>query len=230
MDITLERDSLPEARQFMEQLSAEYEKATGVDGRGDYSAFYGPCLRSPLLVLNANPGGSSDDFKIVRVDEGEHEYIEGHGKTSQSTGRILQEALNATGPEGIRGVQGSNVIWRRSPNLAKLAMNQLAAARETAPFLARLIEHVSPSVILFGGSSAFDLFMRSHEPQRKAFPAETIRGPGGRSEVILFAHDNLVLPYLDQAVEAYTILHPSKGRRPVAMEALKQALNTRFGN
>jgi len=224
MEIRLDRTLLPEATSFMDELSRDFLTAAGLRDRRDYSAFYSPCVPSPLLVLNANPGGDADDYQVVDVGAGQHEYIEGYGKTSATTGRILMDALGQVDAEAIRGVQGSNVIWRRSRRMAQLAISEKDAALETQPFLKRMIQHVAPRAILFGGNSAFTLFIEAHQATARSFPDETLTGPNGSRQAVVYARYELQLPYLSGPVDAFVILHPCKGVRAEAMAALRRAL------
>lgn len=230
MDIPLDMNLLPAANVFMSSVEQDFRAQTKIQGREDYSAFYAPCVPSPLLVLCTNPGGSADDFRIVDVPKGQHEYIEGHGRTSQNLGRLLREVLNTSSAEGIRGVQGSNVIWRRSPNLASLRMPKSSAARETAPFLTRVISHISPKAILFGGGTAYDLFVEAHRCRVQRFDEETVMGPNGSNNAVYFSRSMLTLDYLPHAVEAFVILHPAKGLRDVAVDRLKLHIAPLFAN
>lgn len=217
-----------EANAFMAALEGDFANATGVKGRQDYSAFYAPCIPAPLLVLGMNPGGAADSYKIVDVTIGQHEYIEGYGPTSRNLGRLLQDVLRASSAEDIRGVQGSNVVWRRSPNMASLKLSARHAAKETRPFLQRMIERVMPRAILFAGNAAYDLFVQTHECSVTAFPEETVMGPNGSHYAVYFSRNELKLPYLKNAVDAFTILHPCKGLREEASVPLRENFRRLF--
>ena len=223
-----DRSQLPAANDFLTRLDGDWQAATGLTNRADYSIAYAPIAPCPLMVLGINPGGSADNFKLVDIASGSSEYIEGYGPTSQTMGQLLQLALGTTSPEGIRGVQGSNVIWRRSPNLQSLGIKVPVAARETAPHLARLIRHVSPRTILFGGRGAYDAYLDAHGG-RQVEQGETIMGPNGRSQAVYFGHRVISLPYLPERVEAFIVLHPSKGLRQVAVDRLRHHFSRLFG-
>jgi hypothetical protein len=217
---SLDRSLLPAANQFLADLDTQWRAATGLNNRADYSINYSPICPCPLMVLGLNPGGSADNFKLVDVAAGGSEYIEGYGPTSQNIGRLLQRALGVSSPEGIRTVQGSNVIWRRSPNMQSLGIRVPVAAKETAPHLARLISYIGPRAILFGGKAAYDAFLGAHKA-RVVTQGETILGPNGSSQAVYFGHSALSLPYLSGNVEAFIVLHPSKGLRDPAVNWLK---------
>jgi len=217
---SLDRSLLPAANQFLADLDTRWRAATGLNNRADYSINYSPICPCPLLVLGLNPGGSADNFQLVDVAAGGSEYIEGYGPTSQNIGRLLQRALGVSSPEGIRTVQGSNVIWRRSPSMQSLGIRVPVAAKETAPHLVRLISYVGPRAILFGGKAAYDAFLGAHKA-RVVTQGETILGPNGSSQAVYFGHSALSLPYLSGNVEAFIVLHPSKGLRDLAVNRLK---------
>jgi len=224
----LDRSQLPAANDFLTKLDAEWQAATGLISRADYSISYAPVVPCPLMVLGQNPGGSADNFKLVDITSGSSEYIEGYGPTSQNMGQLLQLALRTISPEGIRGVQGSNVIWRRSPNLQSLDIKIPVAAKETAPHLAKLIRHVSPRTILFGGRAAYEVYLDAHGGHQVE-QGETIMGPNGRGEAVYFGHRVISLPYLPERVEAFIVLHPSKGLRQVAVDRLLHHFSRLFG-
>ena len=211
------------ANSRMSEIEKAWKQSTGLTDRSDYSIFYGPLVQSPILVLSANPGGSPDNFKIVDVTRGEHEYIEGYGPTSQNTGRLLQQALGVTSAEGIRGIPGSNVIWRRSPTLAELKLSPLQAAREAAPHLREIIAYVKPRIIIFGGSNAFDLFARTHDIEIIE-QGETILGRNGAREALYFGHWRARLACLGTELDVFVVLHPCKGLRSEAVSRLRRHL------
>lgn len=205
------------------KLDSDWRAATGLSSRADYSIHYAPLVPCPLMVLGLNPGGSATNYKVVDVDAGQNEYIEGHGPTAQNIGRLLRLALEAGSPEDIRGIPGSNVIWRRSPNQNSLRMSTRRAAIETAPHLARLMRQVGPRGILFAGSAAFDAFRLAHEASVIA-SGEVILGPNGSNTAIYFAEHTIHVPSLGGSVAAFIVLHPSKGLRQVSIDKLKPAL------
>ncbi|MDP9416073.1 MAG: hypothetical protein M3Q08_18685 [Pseudomonadota bacterium] len=78
--------------ELMRAVDRRYQQHTGLASRAHYSIFYGPLAKNNLLVLNANPGGTPANYKIVDVMSGHHEYIEGRnsGATTANGAKILQ--------------------------------------------------------------------------------------------------------------------------------------------
>jgi hypothetical protein len=220
MDICLDPSGLRAANVFMSDIESGWQQTTGLVDRADYSIFFSPCVPSPVMVLGANPGGSSSNFTYVDVTLGQHEYIEGHGPTSQNFGKLLLSSLDANSMEGIRGVVGTNVIWRRSPHMAELKMTPREAARETSQHLRKVIQYVAPQIVIFGGKSALDLFIASHGADIVE-SGDALMGPNGSNSALYFGHYRIKLSYSSNVIDAFVVLHPCKGLRDVSVERLR---------
>lgn len=198
------------AVQFMRDLDAEYRQTTGLSHRKHYSIFYAPPARSEFLMLNANPGGSPENYSYVDVMSGEHEYIEGldSGRTTRNTAEILRYILATNDNEALRSIQVSNMAFRRSPS--SLTKRQFERdCEEAKPFVAQLVRYVRPRAMLFAGNDKFKSFAKVHDGAVKEFPEETVIGPNGSHDAVYLARYELGLPYYG-AVAAYTIYHPSR--------------------
>lgn len=194
--------------ELMQSIEQRYQSISGLASRDHYSIFYGPLRPSSLLVLNANPGGSPGDYKVVDVMKGEHEYIEGRqsGPTTAKGAEILQHIVGSCRTEDIRGIQVFNRFFRRSRSRpsARLESEYMAEAR---PYLQELIAFVKPEAILFGGDAGVDRFARAHGGQAKGdIP---LMGPNGTHDAVYFRKYELRLPYY-KPINAYGIYHPSK--------------------
>lgn len=196
---------------FIQRIDAEYRAASGLRDRRYYSIFYGIPARSDLLMLNANPGGTPDNFQIVNVAAGEHEYIEGanSGATTRNGAMLLQYLADVGSSEGIRHVQVSNIAFRRSSDKSSAGLPFAEAVREAKPFVEQIIRFVQPKAILFAGDSNLHTFARVHRGELTPYPEESLFGPNGSRKACYYARYGLALPYLGE-VEAYTIYHPSK--------------------
>ena len=195
----------------MQRLDAAYREGTGLSDRRYYSMFYVVPARSDFLMLNANPGGSPDNFHIVNVAGGQHEYIEGanSGRTTRNGAELLRYLVGTRDPEGIRHVQVSNISFRRSPDKSRLGLPFSRAVQEAEPFVRELLIFIQPKAILFAGDKNLHAFARAHGAGIKSFPEESLFGPNGTHEACYFARYLLDIPYLNE-VDAYTIFHPSK--------------------
>jgi hypothetical protein len=193
---------------LMQDIEDRYKDSTGLRSRDHYSIFYGPLLRSRLLVINANPGGTPENYKIVDVMKGEHEYIEGRasGPTTANGAQILQHIVRNGNPQSLRSIQVLNRFFRRSPQRPNLRteMEYMAEAR---PFIAELINYIQPDALLFGGDSGVALMARAHGATLKE--GNAIMGPNGTNDAVYFREYELRLPYY-KPVMAYGIYHPSK--------------------
>jgi hypothetical protein len=194
--------------QLMNDIDRRYRAVSGLESRDDYSIFYGPLQPSKLLMINANPGGTPDNYSIVDVMSGEHEYIEGRfsGPTTRNGAEMLQYIAGSTDPESVRGVQVLNRFFRRSPQRPGVR-TEAAYMAEARPFVAELISYIQPDAILFGGDSAVSLFATHHGGTARG--GNPIKGPNGPSEAVYFREYELRLPY-HRPVCAIGIYHPSK--------------------
>jgi uracil-DNA glycosylase len=194
--------------ELMRDLERRFQQRSGLQSRDHYSIFYGPLRRSPLLMINANPGGTPQNYKIVDVMRGEHEYIEGRnsGPTTRNGAEMLQHLTGSEDPERIRGTQVLNRFFRRSP-LRPAGREERAYMDEARPFLEELIQYIQPEAILFGGDAGASLFATAHGG--RAIPGLTLRGPNGGSDAVYYREYQLDLPYY-RSIPAIGIYHPSK--------------------
>ncbi len=193
---------------LMRDIDLRFRVASGLSDRADYSIFYGPLMPSRLLVINANPGGTPDNYRIVDVMRGEHEYIEGRasGKTTSNGAEILQCIAGGEGLDNIRKIQVLNRFFRRSAlrpsaNLEKRYMH------EARPFLTELLHHIQPDALLFGGNAGVALFAEAHGASLTS--GSRIMGPNGSNEAVYFQEYQMQLPGF-RKLDAYGIYHPSK--------------------
>lgn len=194
--------------EMMADIEARYRAASGMQSRSGYSIFYGPLRRSRLLMVNANPGGTPDKFKIVDVMRGEHEYVEGRNScaTTRNGAEMLHHMVGSVSPNAIRDIQVLNRFFRRSPGRPNLREERTYMA-EAQPFLQELIQYVEPEAILFGGDAGVSLYAEAHAG--RALPGLTVRGPNGANDAVYFREYRLELPYY-RPIPAYGVYHPSK--------------------
>jgi hypothetical protein len=205
-------DIVRSAMAFKLALEIEFLQVSGLKGREDFSATYSCPQRSPLLWLNANPGGDAESAVIIRdaeIASGKHEFFEGHGKTSQHTGRYLREAFPQQPLMRLKSAQGSNIIWHRSNELKTLRLPSSVAAEMAKPLIEKLIRYVEPQMIVMGGK-AFELFEEVYHPiterigERLNVPCG---GVAGREEARGFERFKITVKGLFEG-EAIAILHP----------------------
>lgn len=210
---------------LMRDIDRRYQEVSGLRSRAFYSIFYGPLLPSRLLMINANPGGSPTSYRIVDVEAGEHEYIEGRqsGATTRNGAEMLMHIASSSDPESLRGVQVLNRYFRRSPGVEK--SSERAHMAEARPFLTELINHIRPEAILFGGDAGVDIFARAHGGAAEG--GTPIKGPNGSNEATYFREYELHLPEY-RTIPAYGVYHPSKMNR-VFRETVFPILRERLG-
>ncbi|TZG25166.1 hypothetical protein [Sphingomonas montanisoli] len=193
---------------LMKDIEARYREASGLGSRDHYSIFYGPLNKSPILMINANPGGSPANYQVVDVLNGQHEYIEGRnsGPTTRNGAEILTAAMGISTLDDIRKVQVLNRFFRRSP-MRPSAANEAMYMQEAKPFLRELIQFIEPEVMIFGGDAGVGLFAKAHAAHMTGGAA--LMGPNGRSEAVYLREYKLVIPGY-RPVVAFGIYHPSK--------------------
>lgn len=202
---------IEEALAWKRAVEADFETAAGLPDRSFYSAFYSLPQRSPVMWLNLNPGGSPDNYRVLSDEQlarGQHEFWNGHGKTSIATGSFLQRLFNVP-LQRLRSVQGTNVVWQRSPTGKDIDLD--AGARITAPFLRRYLEYALPQVLIFGGPAAFELFIKS-SGATVLRTDEVLMGNWGTNQARVFMAVDLRIAGLG-SIKALVVSHPSRGVR-----------------
>lgn len=210
--------------EFKAELERDFESSAELPSRAFYSAVYSVPQRSPVLWLNLNPGGTPEDHQVLSDDalaRGQHEFWHGHGKTSMATGSFIAKIFDEP-IENLISVQGSNVVWERSPEGKDIDLRR--AAERTAPFLIRYLRYVRPKAIIFGGSAAFDLFVEAHRA-RILMLHEQLMGNWGPKQARIFIAAKLDIPELGE-VESVTVSHPSRGVRDGVIERCQRYLAT----
>jgi hypothetical protein len=203
-------------------LEQRFESAAGLEGRAHYSAVYSLPQQSPVLWINLNPGGTSEDHQILSDDQlaqGRHEFFEGNGKTSVATGSFLRKIFSGQGGR-VRSIQGTNIVWPRSRQGSDLDIS--AHAKITAPFLHELISYVNPEVLIFGGVATYDEFIEAHAAQ-VLYADAPIMGNWGANEARIALRSEIEVPALGK-FKAIAVSHPSRGVRAPALEMVQLAV------
>ena len=218
MEITEVRAALD----FKRDLERDFEAAAMLDGRAFYSATYSLPQQCPVMWFNLNPGGTPEDHQVLsdeQMAKGQHEFWNGHGKTSKSTGFFIQQIYQKP-VEHLRSIQGTNVAWERSRKGRDIDLR--AAAIRAAPFLTRYILYVDPSMLIFGGAAAFDLFLTVHKAS-VVETTDTLWGNWGTRQARIFMATTLDVPKLGN-IRAITVSHPSRGVRVGVLERCRSHL------
>lgn len=213
--------------ELMADIDQRYQSASGLDSRAYYSIFYGPLLPGRLLMINANPGGNPDNYSMVDVMRGEHEYVEGRGSgnTTKNGSEILECIAGSRDPHRLRQVQVTNRFFRRS-RARPSAKTEVSMMHEARPFLMEIIRFVQPDALLFGGNSGVSLFAQVHEASITAGAA--VLGPNGSNDATYFQEYRMRLPGY-KSIDAFGIYHPSK-MNGVFRERIFPLLSNRLGS
>lgn len=210
-----------EALAFKRSVERSFEQASGLPDRRHYSAFYALPQESPILWLNLNPGGTVENHQILSDEQllaGEHEFFDGHGKTSVATGSFLRALFPRASERQLRAIQGSNVAWQRSNEGRDINLKQ--AAHKAAPFLHQLILSSKPTHIIFGGAQARELYLE-HGGAKSRGVSKTLLGNWGRAQARIFIAEDLSVDGLG-TIRSITISHPSRGTRKTAFDAASE--------
>lgn len=197
---------------FMSCLDRNWRRETGLTSRDYYSIFYAPPEPHNILILGLNPAGTPGQQRLVDVERGFSEYIDGYGRTSTGVRNMLRSVLPDASEDDLRRVPGSNVIFRRGPDVSALPLPVMkAAAKETAPFLSQIIERVAPKVVLVGGEKARDMFFRYHVENPPLKPDE--QKVCNSSGWIIYELFKCRVRYLCHEVSVIRIPHFSRRRK-----------------
>ncbi|BBK30310.1 hypothetical protein STHU_09440 [Allostella humosa] len=194
----------------MRDIERRYQAASGLKERRYYSLFYGPLAPFPLAMINENPGGSPDDFKIVDVYAGSHEYVEGRfsGPTTLNASTLLMRLLGGDSHEIVRPVQVFNQHFRRSPGRLG-ARERRRHVDEARPFVLECLAFARPKLLLFGGANGVQPFMTALGGTAVADDATTVMGPNGTSPAVYYREYRLHHPLLGP-MSGIGLYHPSK--------------------
>jgi len=219
---------------FMRDLDAGYRTVSDLYERRFYKIFYSHIHPFPLLVLGQNPGGETDGTDLTAsqsyFENWEHDFVRFRFTRAYSLAspmcRLLSDVLNTKSVEILRQVPVSNVIFRRSRRTETLSMPVAKAARESSPFVSRIIKAVDPRCILFISKTAFELFSANHcERQSIAVRASTsIFTANGRNQACVFMEAEGFVLELCRRVQFLVVGHPSKYSGRVEWKAVTEAV------
>lgn len=196
----------------MRDIDARYQASSGLTDRRYYSIFYGPLAPFPIAVINENPGGTPENYQVVDVDAGQHEYVEGRfsGKTTRNGAELLRRLLNAPNFEPVRQFQIFNRFFRRSSNSGGFsATEKRAYAAEARPFLLECLKVVTSRLLIFGGANAAVALVKDLGGEAVPDDRSTVRGPNGANEAVYYLEYQLSHPQLGEML-GVGIYHPSK--------------------
>lgn len=217
----------------MAALEDEFRAVSGLSDRGHYRVFYSHVHRCPLLVLGYNPGGQPGDPGLFTASDSyfenwEHDFVEFRFERRYAVAapafEMLCVALNTRDESLIRQVPVSNVIFRRSPNMDKMASR---LARESAPVLSQIIQIVQPRIVLTMTKVAYEQFLTLHCQGDFAHCSDPVRTPNGASPAVVYTHCSAALKATGEQATIICTGHPSKysSRRewPHVLERVRQA-------
>ena len=222
---------------LMKLLDQQYREVSGINDPSQYKTFYSRIDPGRLLVLGINPGGDPAAWKqevgryypsswVTPLLNGdfwfenyEHEYVDCRYPIQQVMNDFLR-AILSVGNEDLRKIPKINLAFRRSPDTDSFkdlhGMTLTQGQREATPFVARILEHVAPDVVLLEGmfldSFRRRLCQKGCHGEQLIEPLTTYwRG----NDVRILAAEVLPVTCLGRSIPVIAIGHPSTfGNKP----------------
>ena len=204
---------------FMRSLEEDYRATAGLSERATYKIFYGLVRPAPILTLGINPGGSPTETSpdgTLNMDGGkasasssyfendENDILDCEWKENTGLRKLLYPMVE-NDPILFRAeIVKSNLAFRRSAKKKDLDMD--AAIDEAAPYVARILERVSPKLIVLTGVSLDKFVSRHAVSEHPLAPIE--RDPGVKQ--VVFAASRVKLRRPERAATVVQVAHASQ--------------------
>lgn len=223
--------------EFMRDLDRRFREASGLSDRRDYSIFYSRLQRARVMVIGIKPGGRRDGSHQLAsqsfYEDWSHEYVDMDYRIAAVMRPALMHALGATSADELRGIPKTNCFFHRAVGTDDFSSAELREhAAQCAPFLAEMIGHVQPDVLILEGAGARDLIVRHQCRGSREMTEERVTGLRRGTMNTFFRHETAFLSVLGREVELLTLGHPSQfGHLPTwaaAVEKLRANLGPPF--
>ena len=204
---------------FMRDLEARFKRASGLADRSQYKIFYCQIRRAPILTLGINPGGSPSNTSadgrthkdgVVAAasasffENDEHDILDCEWRENLGLRQVLIPLVGGDVRRIRSDVIKTNIAFHRSAR--KTDINIEAAASQTAPFLAEILDTVRPSLVLLTGV-AIDVF-NSRFAMRSELVAPPERDPGVKQ--VFFAASRVALQSTKTEALVVQLAHASQ--------------------
>lgn len=203
----------------MRQLEQAFCQAASLSTRSEYKIFYGQVHAAPILTLGINPGGSPTDISPDGTlqpgstkaaasanfyENDEHDVLDCEWRENFGLRQLLFP-LVGNDPARFRAeIVKTNLAFRRSARKADIDID--AATLEAAPYLQRIIEVVSPRLVVLTGVP-IEAFTQRFAKKVSILVAPE-RDPGVRQVVFAAARVSLLLP--EEAAVVVQVAHASQ--------------------
>lgn len=204
---------------FMRALEQDYRLVSGVKNRSEYKIFYGQVFPSPILTLGLNPGGTQEGTSEdgTRQKDGspasssgsyfeqmENDILDCDWRENNGLRTLLLPLVNHDQQRFRSEIVKTNVAFRRSRAVRDIDL--AAAEKEAAPFIERIIDRVSPRLIVLTGASK-DRFLTLYTLNSRPL-TETIRDP--KINHVVFAASAARLKSVDHETVVVQVDHASQ--------------------
>ena len=205
------------ATDFMRSLDSQYRESTGLRERRYYSIFYSLVEPSKTLIIGFNPGGDPATWNESALasrsfyENREHEYVDTDFPTSVGMRDFLLGSGIVATVEEIRDIPKINLIYRRSRNMNELPITPRQAVLEAHPYVEKIIQRVSPELIICEGKSTLDKFEAFYCGKTdQEVDGQTVFTPNGRHNALIYRADRATVKCLEKPCILVGIGHPSK--------------------
>lgn len=203
--------------EFMRSLDSQYRESTGLRERRYYSIFYSLVEPSKILILGFNPGGDPATWSESALasrsfyENREHEYVDTDFPTSVGMRDFLLGSGIVETVEEIRDIPKINLIFRRSRNMNELPITPRQAVLEAQPYIEKIIQRVSPELIICEGKSTLDKFEAFYCGKTdQEVDGQTVLTPNGRHNALIYRADRATVKCIEKPCILVGIGHPSK--------------------
>jgi hypothetical protein len=204
---------------FMRQLEADYQVASGLKNRSQYKIFYGQIIPAFILTLGKNPGGRPEETSpdgtrgkggmiasasASFFEDMKNDVLDCHWPENTGLQKLLLPLVNNDLNRFRYEIVKTNIAFRRSRTANDIDLKY--SEEEAAPFIARIIRKVNPKLILLTGvpiSRFLELYALTHRPL-----VETIRD--SRIGHVIFSASSAQLKETKQEITVIQVAHASQ--------------------
>lgn len=205
--------------EFMRTIEENFRNTSGLTSRATYKIFYGQVRPAPILTLGINPGGSPAETSADGThqldgkkasasasyfEQDENDVLDCEWKENAGLRTLLYPLVSNSQTRFRAEIVKSNLAFRRSAKKKDIDIE--AAFAEAAPYVTRIIERVSPRLIVLTGVPIQTFVDRFATTIRALAPVE--RDPGVKQ--VVFAASRVTLRSSQKDATVVQVAHASQ--------------------
>ena len=205
--------------EFMRALEEDFRSTSGLFNRAAYKLFYGQVRPAPILTLGINPGGSPAEISADGTrqlngakasasasyfEKDENDVLDCEWKENTGLRALLYPLVSNSQDRFRAEIVKSNLAFRRSAKKKDIDIE--AAFAEAARYVTRIIERVSPRLVVLTGVPIQTFVDRFASTIRVLAPAE--RDPGVKQ--VVFAASRVTLKASGKEATVVQVAHASQ--------------------